>query len=286
MEQIVLNANLRYVIAGLSLEQRGMLLDALLNGDGGALGEAVGNIYKYIMILQQELADKRQKMRELGAKGGAARRKAADDLTADLFEEEKAVVSGGEAALKNEKRKEAKEKNILNKKIKNLFMAGEKKTAMENAPFVPPRLDEVDAFIKEERLNVDAETFVDFYDSHGWKVGQTAIRNWKATARLWHRRAEKNASQCEKDRKPRSREATDNDEAYWHELWERSTPKTDAALYWAEEPPPAGKTAGRDETTAFESLNDNIKMEGKDVENTQNSCDSPFVRLIKRIEDK
>lgn len=45
------------------------------------------------------------------------------------------------------------------------------------------------AFVSAEGLKVDAATFVDFYDSHGWCVGRTAIKNWKATVRLWHRRA-------------------------------------------------------------------------------------------------
>ncbi len=287
MEQIVLNANLRYVIAGLTLEQRGMLLGALLDGDGGALGDAVGNIYKYIMLLQQELADKRQKMRELGAKGGTARRKASDELTADLFDGAAAAESGGEASLKMPKRKEAKEKNILNKKIKNLFTVEEKKAVKKESSFVPPLLDEVGAFVKEEGLNVDAETFVDFYDSHGWKVGQTAIRNWKATARLWHRRAINAAAPLPAgEDKTRRKEAKDDDEAYWHELLERAKPKPAAALCWAGEPAIPRNLTDEEEKTVFENLSNDVQTQEKHIENAQDFDVSPFVRFIKRIEDK
>ena len=62
-------------------------------------------------------------------------------------------------------------------------------SAAETLLFQPPTVAAVQAFVTEENLQVDAGTFVDFYDSHGWCVGKTAIKNWKATARLWHRRA-------------------------------------------------------------------------------------------------
>ena len=82
------------------------------------------------------------------------------------------------------KRKEAKENNILNNK-NNLF--SERKISLP--VFQRPSAAEVQAFVSAEGLKVDAATFVDFYDSHGWCVGRTAIKNWKATVRLWHRRA-------------------------------------------------------------------------------------------------
>lgn len=307
MEQIVLNANLRYVIAGLSMEQRGMLLDALLSGDGGALGDAEGNIYKYIMLLQQELADKKQKMRELGAKGGVARKKAAVVETKEDDDLPKAGLSDALPLLNKEKRKEAKEKNILNKKIKNLF-SEEKKNLKCEIQFEPPLLEEVEDFIKKEGLNVDAETFVDFYDSHGWKVGQTAIKNWKATAKLWHRRADKNPAQlAKKEQKNSVRGGKDDDEAYWHELLVRAKPQSENTLYWGGEEKVALTALGKEETnalggmcvepetdvlevdgeekTAFVNLNNLDGSEAEQLENTQDFVGSPFVRFIKRIEE-
>lgn len=274
MDQIIFHTNLKYIIAGLTREQKGLLLEMLLDCATGAAGGAVGtenaaggavtgtplsavdetvaNISRYIMLLQQDMAAKRQRMRDIGAKGGAARRRnvngcgnagssgddgAADDMP-DLFataenaavantaedvaekaaekaaenaaEEtaEKAAVSGngtaatggafsaagGGSGHQNNvqpllqhccgKRKEAKENNILNNK-NNLF--SERKISLP--VFQRPSAAEVQAFVSAEGLKVDAATFVDFYDSHGWCVGRTAIKNWKATVRLWHRRA-------------------------------------------------------------------------------------------------
>lgn len=273
MDQIIFHTNLKYIIAGLTREQKGLLLEMLLDCATGAAGRAVGtenaaggaadmgagavtgaslpaidetvaNISRYIMLLQQDMAAKRQRMRDIGAKGGAARRRnvngcgnagssgddgAADDMpdlfataenaAEDVAEEvaekaaektaEKAAVSGngtaaaggafsaagGGSGHQNNnvqpllqhccgKRKEAKENNILNNK-NNLF--SERKILLP--VFQRPSAAEVQAFVSAEGLKVDAATFVDFYDSHGWCVGRTAIKNWKATVRLWHRRA-------------------------------------------------------------------------------------------------
>ena len=299
MDQIIFHTNLKYIIAGLTREQKGLLLEMLLDCATGAAGGAVGtenaaggavrtenaadgaadmgagavtgaslsavdetvaNISRYIMLLQQDMAAKRQRMRDIGAKGGAARRRnvngcgnagssgddgAADDMP-DLFATaenatvantaedvtekaaeniaekaaeniaekaaekaaENAAVSGngtaaaggafsaagGGSGHQNNvqpllqhccgKRKEAKENNILNNK-NNLF--SERKISLP--VFQRPSAAEVQAFVSAEGLKVDAATFVDFYDSHGWCVGRTAIKNWKATVRLWHRRA-------------------------------------------------------------------------------------------------
>lgn len=269
MDQIIFHTNLKYIIAGLTREQKGLLLEMLLDCATGAAGGAVGtenaaggaadmgagavtgaplsavdetvaNISRYIMLLQQDMAAKRQRMRDIGAKGGAARRRnvngcgnagssgddgAADDMP-DLFATaenatvantaedvaEKAAkktavsgngtaatggafsAAGGGSGHQNNvqpllqhccgKRKEAKENNILNNK-NNLF--SERKISLP--VFQRPSAAEVQAFVSAEGLKVDAATFVDFYDSHGWCVGRTAIKNWKATVRLWHRRA-------------------------------------------------------------------------------------------------
>ena len=53
--------------------------------------------------------------------------------------------------------------------------------------FVKPTVDEVRAYCKERRNNVDAEKFVDFYSSKGWKVGGQPMKDWKACCRTWER---------------------------------------------------------------------------------------------------
>lgn len=53
--------------------------------------------------------------------------------------------------------------------------------------FAPPSLDDVKSYIREGGYNVDAERFMDYYGSNGWKVGKNPMKDWKATVRNWNR---------------------------------------------------------------------------------------------------
>lgn len=53
--------------------------------------------------------------------------------------------------------------------------------------FVPPTVEQVRAYCQERRNNVDAEHFVSFYDSKGWKVGKDKMKDWQAAVRTWER---------------------------------------------------------------------------------------------------
>ena len=57
--------------------------------------------------------------------------------------------------------------------------------------FVKPTLDEVQAYCMERQNNVDPESFIDFYESNGWKVGKNPMKDWKASVRTWERRDNK-----------------------------------------------------------------------------------------------
>lgn len=53
--------------------------------------------------------------------------------------------------------------------------------------FSPPPLDDVREYCRTKNLDVDPERFVDYYNSNGWKVGKTGMKDWKATVRNWSR---------------------------------------------------------------------------------------------------
>ena len=56
------------------------------------------------------------------------------------------------------------------------------------AAFVKPTLEEIKAYCKERKNNVDPEAFMDFYTSKGWKVGSQSMKDWKAAVRTWEKR--------------------------------------------------------------------------------------------------
>lgn len=54
-----------------------------------------------------------------------------------------------------------------------------------------PTVEEVAAYCRERGNSVDAERFVYFYASKGWKVGNQPMKDWKACVRTWERREDK-----------------------------------------------------------------------------------------------
>ena len=53
--------------------------------------------------------------------------------------------------------------------------------------FVKPSVEEIKDYCKERNNTVDCETFFDFYESKGWLVGKTKMKDWKAAVRNWER---------------------------------------------------------------------------------------------------
>lgn len=62
-----------------------------------------------------------------------------------------------------------------------------KKEIYKEKRFKKPTLEEVKAYCQERGNNVDAEHFIDHYESNGWKVGKNPMKDWKATVRNWER---------------------------------------------------------------------------------------------------
>lgn len=61
--------------------------------------------------------------------------------------------------------------------------------------FVPPAVSEVEAYIKEKGYNIDAEKFVAYYESKGWLVGKSPMKNWKAAVVTWSKNNYQSPSQ-------------------------------------------------------------------------------------------
>lgn len=51
--------------------------------------------------------------------------------------------------------------------------------------FIRPSIEEINAFCLENNLKLDSQSFLDYYDSNGWKVGKNNMKDWKATVRRW-----------------------------------------------------------------------------------------------------
>ena len=135
-------------------------------------GEApdCAGVVRTVFKLVKPQIDANNKRREAGRKGGQAYRKQGRS-------EEEAKASNAEA---NESKIEAKEKEKGKEK--------EKVNVNVKKRFTPPTLEEVAAYCAERDNNVDAERFIDFYASKGWKVGNQPMKDWRAAVRTWEKR--------------------------------------------------------------------------------------------------
>lgn len=53
--------------------------------------------------------------------------------------------------------------------------------------FVPPTLQEVSEYCASRNNGIDPAAFIDHYTSNGWKVGKSAMKDWRAAVRNWER---------------------------------------------------------------------------------------------------
>tara|TARA_Y100000401_G_C8284431_1_gene205286 strand:- start:330 stop:950 length:621 start_codon:yes stop_codon:yes gene_type:complete len=54
--------------------------------------------------------------------------------------------------------------------------------------FKKPNIDEVKNYCILRKNNIDAEAFIDFYESKNWQIGKNKMKDWKACVRTWERR--------------------------------------------------------------------------------------------------
>ena len=60
-----------------------------------------------------------------------------------------------------------------------------------NKLFTIPMISEVEIYCIERKNNIDAESFINFYDSKGWMVGKNKMKDWMACIRTWEMREKK-----------------------------------------------------------------------------------------------
>jgi hypothetical protein len=53
--------------------------------------------------------------------------------------------------------------------------------------FTRPKSNEAEEYAKSIGFTMSGEAFCDFYESKGWKVGQTPMKDWRAAVRTWKR---------------------------------------------------------------------------------------------------
>lgn len=79
--------------------------------------------------------------------------------------------------------------DIDNNKETLSYLRNKETKKVAKAPFRAPTLQEVESYVLEMGLNMDAGQFFDHFTANGWKVGgKTQMKDWKAAVRNWSRR--------------------------------------------------------------------------------------------------
>jgi hypothetical protein len=152
--------------------------------DGTA--DDVKGVAKSILIMARPQIDKNNKRYENGTRGG---RKPNDNQT--ITKTEPKCISSKPNVNVNDNVNDIKENTLKSVKEKR---------------FAPPTPEDVREYCREKGLNVDADRFVDFYESKNWYVGKNKMKDWKAAVRNWARsQSQRQESTAKGTEKPRNR---------------------------------------------------------------------------------
>lgn len=67
--------------------------------------------------------------------------------------------------------------------------------------FIPPTHNQVKEFYNEKNFHEPADRFIDYYQSKGWMIGKSKMKDWKAAARNWIARASPDDIPSNRERK-------------------------------------------------------------------------------------
>ena len=87
----------------------------------------------------------------------------------------------------NDNDNETTAKAVVNNKEKSTNVDKKKSASTIVRRFVKPSVADVEAYCNERGNGIDAQRFVDFYESKGWKVGNSPMKDWKAAVRTWEK---------------------------------------------------------------------------------------------------
>ena len=86
-------------------------------------------------------------------------------------------------------------KFLNNKSLSNSTTINKnKEITITNKYFNKPKIEEVELYCIERNNNIDANSFVSYYQSKGWMIGKNKMKDWKAAVRTWELREKNNKS--------------------------------------------------------------------------------------------
>ena len=171
----------------LPMEDRLRLYDAMLDyGETGVVPELEGPLAVLWDYFQPQLELDNARYESIRAKRAKAGR--LGGLASQGSKPEQEPQDGQEEA------NEANEANTIQSSTVQSNPVQLRESIAAKAPpaprkgFVPPTQAEIGAYVREAKLTMDPQEFLDYYTANGWKVGSHAMKDWRAAARNWARK--------------------------------------------------------------------------------------------------
>lgn len=202
MKYIKVYYDFNEVTAQLSDAEKGRLIGAMVAYASGKEEEVkLSGAEKYLYpLLRAQIdrdaatyADISSKRREAGAKGGKQKQ-------ANSSKNKQMLANGSKN--KQDKDKDQDEDKDYSPSDEGESEAKASPRAHACECFVPPSVEEVQRYISAQGLAMDAEAFVDYYTSNGWRTSKGPMEDWTAAARGWARREKQYAKERKTAGKP------------------------------------------------------------------------------------
>lgn len=114
---------------------------------------------------------KKEQFREWGKRGGRPRKNKPKEITLETKNKDIELPE-------NEKEKE-KDSGVQNQKRKV-------------KKFIKPTPEIIQKYCDERNNGISGDEFYDFYNSKGWKIGNSSMKDWKSAIRTWERNRKNN----------------------------------------------------------------------------------------------
>ena len=186
-DSFVLYASQHEAIKELSLTQKGLLLDVLFlyatqdiipDVEDKEVRIAFNFIRQQIDKDSKKYSEKCEKNKKIALEREERRRKAREEY-------KRTRTYTNVTYNDNDNDNDNEPTNVGDNKEKTTNVVKKKGTSSR---FVAPTVDEVRVYCKERGNYVSPGAFIDFYESKGWKVGSSPMKDWKAAVRTWERK--------------------------------------------------------------------------------------------------
>lgn len=171
-DSIVIYRSLREATKQLDLETRAKVYDAVMDYafDGSEPDET--GVVQAMFLMIKPIIDLNNQRYENGCRGGRPKNQT----------ETKTKPKN------NQNETNAKPNDNVNDNVNVNEKESVKKKVAVAPRFTKPSLDEVMDYCQERNNTVNAEQFMDFYESKGWRVGNQPMKDWRAAVRTWEKR--------------------------------------------------------------------------------------------------